>query len=154
MSRILAKIGHYEGSPTVGGFPSDIRPPQLRWAPIFPFFVFRAIGELIARTVTSDESHLVQRRLFRWVANGVRISLLFPPTSITSEYLFSRFRVFRSLGTNSTNNNFRRNAHSEGSPKLGGFQSDCRPAQLRRFPSPNFTILPHAWKTNSPSRHL
>ena len=41
MRRILAKNGHREGPPNVGGFQSDIRTPQLRGVSNFHFRVLR-----------------------------------------------------------------------------------------------------------------
>ena len=68
----------------MGGFQSDFRPPQLRGCPNFHFLlILRDFVKLIPIIATYEESHSGRKRPSRGSADGVRASVLFPPTVIT-----------------------------------------------------------------------
>ena len=77
------------------GFRSDFRPIQLRGVLLSQFTDLRNFRKLIFRISTSDETHFGQKRQFRAIANGDRISGRFPLTTITRDFRFSNFTALR-----------------------------------------------------------
>ena len=100
MSRILAKFGHFEGAPTVGGFRPDFRPPQLRCGFHFPDFAISAcFVELISRVITPDEPHFGQNGHSEGAPTLGGFRSYFRPTQLRAVSYFQFYDFTVLLGT-------------------------------------------------------
>ena len=134
--------GDSEGRPRWADF-VPIPDPFNYERPMSQFCDLPYFWKIIHRVATSDVPYFGQKRRFRAIADGVRVSARFPPFAMKRGVNFPNFTIlpyfFKLISRIATSDEAhfgQKTAMLTGAPTVGGFQSGFHPLQLLWFSPP------------------